>query len=58
VLEAEERLDGPAVMAKMKAMPINDFWTKGVQICADGQALRADVWKLLPENACPCATKG
>ena len=32
--------DGAAVAAKMKAMPINDFFSKDVRIREDGQALR------------------
>jgi branched-chain amino acid transport system substrate-binding protein len=39
-VEAAETLDGPAVVAKMKATPINDFWSKNVPIREDGQALR------------------
>ncbi len=33
-------LEGPAVVAAMKATPINDFWSKNVKIREDGQALR------------------
>ena len=33
---------GPAVMAKMKSTPINDFQMKNVSIREDGQALRAN----------------
>ena len=33
--------DGPAVMAKMKAMPVNDFMTKNAPIREDGQVMRA-----------------
>ncbi len=32
---------GPAVMAKMKATPVNDFMTKNAQIREDGQVMRA-----------------
>ena len=39
-VQAAGTLEGPAVVAKMKATPINDFWSKDVQIRADGQALR------------------
>ena len=33
-------LEGPAVVAAMKATPIHDFWSKNVKIREDGQALR------------------
>ncbi len=33
-------LDGPAVVAAMKAAPVNDFWSHNVKIREDGQALR------------------
>jgi branched-chain amino acid transport system substrate-binding protein len=39
-VQAAGTLDGPAVVAKMKAMPINDYWSKNVRIREDGQALR------------------
>lgn len=32
---------GPAVMAKMKATPVNDFMTKNAKIREDGQVMRA-----------------
>jgi branched-chain amino acid transport system substrate-binding protein len=33
-------LDGPAVVAAMKAAPVSDFWSRNVKIREDGQALR------------------
>ena len=39
-VEAAGTLDGPAVVAKMKQMPIDDFWSKKVSIREDGQAMR------------------
>ncbi|QHE84498.1 ABC transporter substrate-binding protein [Hydrogenophaga sp. BPS33] len=33
--------DGPKVMAKMKATPVNDFMTKNASIREDGQVMRA-----------------
>jgi branched-chain amino acid transport system substrate-binding protein len=39
-VDAAGTLDGPAVVAKMKEMPINDFWSQNVRIREDGQALR------------------
>ena len=33
-------LDGPKVVAAMKATPINDFWSKNVRVREDGQAMR------------------
>ena len=39
-VQAAGTTDGPAVVAQMKQMPIDDFWSKSVQIRADGQALR------------------
>ncbi len=32
--------NGPDVVAAMKRLPINDFWSKDVQVRQDGQALR------------------
>ena len=39
-VDAAGTLDGPTVVAKMKAMPIEDFWSRRVRIREDGQALR------------------
>lgn len=39
-VEAAGTLDGPAVVARMKEMPIDDFWSKKVSIREDGQAMR------------------
>jgi branched-chain amino acid transport system substrate-binding protein len=33
-------LDGPKVVAAMKATPIHDFWSKNVRVREDGQAMR------------------
>ena len=39
-VQASGTLDGPTVVAAMKATPINDFWSKNVKIREDGQAMR------------------
>ncbi len=39
-VQAAGTTDGPAVVAQMKRMPINDFYSKAVVIREDGQALR------------------
>jgi branched-chain amino acid transport system substrate-binding protein len=39
-VQAAGTLDGPAVVAAMKAATVNDFWSHGVRIREDGQALR------------------
>lgn len=39
-VEKAGTLEGPAVVAAMKAMPINDFWSRNVKVREDGQALR------------------
>ncbi len=39
-VQAAGTLDGPAVVAAMKATPINDFWSHNVKVREDGQALR------------------
>ena len=39
-VQAAGTLDGPTVVATMKATPINDFWSKNVKIREDGQAMR------------------
>ena len=39
-VQAAGTLDGPAVVATMKATPVNDFWSRNVRIREDGQALR------------------
>ncbi len=39
-IRATQTTDGPAVVAKMKSMPINDFEMKNISIRADGQTMR------------------
>jgi branched-chain amino acid transport system substrate-binding protein len=39
-VQAAGTLDGPAVVAAMKATPVNDFWSRNVRIREDGQTLR------------------
>ena len=39
-VQAAGTLDGPTVVATMKEIPINDFWSSNVRIRDDGQALR------------------
>jgi branched-chain amino acid transport system substrate-binding protein len=39
-VQAAGTLDGPAVVAAMRATPVNDFWSHNVKIREDGQALR------------------
>lgn len=39
-VQAAGTTDGPAVVAQMKRTPIDDFWSKGVKVREDGQALR------------------
>jgi branched-chain amino acid transport system substrate-binding protein len=39
-VQAVGSTDGAQVVAQMKRMPINDFWSKDVKVREDGQALR------------------
>ncbi len=39
-VQAAGTTDGAEVVAAMKRLPIDDFWSKGVQVREDGQALR------------------
>ena len=66
-VEAAGTDDGKAVAAKMKEMPVNDFYNKNVQIRADGRVMhktflmkvkspaeskyRGDFYKVLAENS-------
>jgi branched-chain amino acid transport system substrate-binding protein len=39
-VQAAGTTSGPEVVAQMKRMPIEDFWSKGVAVREDGQAMR------------------
>lgn len=39
-VQAAGTTNGPEVVAQMKRMPIEDFWSKGVAVREDGQAMR------------------